>query len=211
MCPDSELISAFVDDEVPSPWNNRLADHLATCPDCARKAGAYRELGGALRERSSRAALAETAAEDASVDRVRELFFTEIGQASALPVWNRRIAVPMPLIAAAALAIVFLSGYLASGILQPGPTRINAVAAADISPRSAQGASMDDLIRYLEANDAHVNVTIRLPETTTFEASGTPILMRASSGMVVNPASKAPLGSDDPASTTSSDTQKAGQ
>lgn len=37
MCPNSDLFSALVDNEVPSPWKEKLEDHLQSCPDCAQQ------------------------------------------------------------------------------------------------------------------------------------------------------------------------------
>ena len=49
MCPDRDLISAFVDGEVPSPWRERIEEHLASCGDCASLASGYAALGERLR------------------------------------------------------------------------------------------------------------------------------------------------------------------
>ncbi len=49
MCPDRDLVSAYVDGEVPSPWRERLEEHLAACPDCAALAASYKALGDRLR------------------------------------------------------------------------------------------------------------------------------------------------------------------
>ena len=54
MCPDRDLVSAYVDGEVPSPWRERLEEHLASCPNCAALAASYAALGERLRAEPSR-------------------------------------------------------------------------------------------------------------------------------------------------------------
>ena len=82
MCPDRDLISAYVDGEVPSPWRERLEEHLASCADCAAVVDGYRELGERLRaapvgiapaaSRLASAGADVAAAEAAAVERGRE-------------------------------------------------------------------------------------------------------------------------------------------
>ncbi|MBU1079772.1 MAG: zf-HC2 domain-containing protein, partial [Spirochaetes bacterium] len=36
MCPDRELLSAWADGEVPSPWRETIDRHVAACESCAR-------------------------------------------------------------------------------------------------------------------------------------------------------------------------------
>ena len=51
MCPDAELLSAWTDGEVPSPWKERIASHLEGCASCADRVAGFRRLS--LRLRSS--------------------------------------------------------------------------------------------------------------------------------------------------------------
>lgn len=37
MCPNSDLFSALVDNEIPSPWKEKLEAHIRACPDCAQQ------------------------------------------------------------------------------------------------------------------------------------------------------------------------------
>ena len=43
-CPDSDLFSAYVDGEVPSPWKEKLEVHLETCKECNDRAERYLRL-----------------------------------------------------------------------------------------------------------------------------------------------------------------------
>ncbi len=43
-CPDSDLYSAYVDGEVPSPWREKLEAHIASCRECAERTNRYERL-----------------------------------------------------------------------------------------------------------------------------------------------------------------------
>jgi len=45
-CPDSDLWSALVDGEVPSPWKEKMETHLASCAECRKRVERYRKIGG---------------------------------------------------------------------------------------------------------------------------------------------------------------------
>jgi anti-sigma factor RsiW len=48
MCPDETLLTAYVDDEVPSPWKERIEMHLEQCGRCRDRVAQYRALKAAL-------------------------------------------------------------------------------------------------------------------------------------------------------------------
>ncbi len=214
MCPDRDLISAYVDGEVPSPWSERLEEHLADCGDCAAVAAGYRALGARLK--------ADLAVDEAaSLSRLRsrvELLLEDMpatgSRASRSPrpqrPWSalrRPVSLPLPIAAAAALLVLLLAG--ATTLLALKPTRvaslpaasIQTVASGEISPvaleAKSQPGSMDELLRYLEARDGQVTLTINLPSGTTFGSSGKPVIMRTNQGQR-DPQNGLPVGGSSP-------------
>jgi anti-sigma factor RsiW len=201
MCPDRDLVSAFVDGEVPSPWRERLEEHLASCAKCAALASSYAALGDRLR--------AELVADEAaSLARGRTRLDTLLagmpGPGAAIPpaidepragalagprAWRGSVSLPLPLAAAAALLVLLLGGATTILAFKSGRgAAIQAIASGEIAPppqAKAQPASMDELLRYLDANDAQVTLTIKLPSGTSFGSAGNPVIMRA--GQVVRP------------------------
>jgi anti-sigma factor RsiW len=187
MCPDRDLISAFVDGEVPSPWRERIEEHLASCSACASVASGYTSLGERLRSELP-------ADESASLVRLRARVEALLGdppavEPTARPVLvykapRRFVSLPLPLAAAAAILVLLLGG--ATALLALRPSRglaIQTVASGEIAPlpleSKAQPASMDELLRYLEARDGQVTLTINLPSGTTFGSAGKPVIMRS--------------------------------
>lgn len=190
MCPEPGLISAYVDGEVPSPWKERIASHLEQCSDCAARAARYAKLHAALSSGD------ESLDVDASVARVSARLagrldgvsgsLSGLGRSSAPSIsprpnlWARSIRLPMPLVAAAALALVFLAGLAASGLVRGPRTPVQTLAATEIAPSSSKQANMETLIHYLESQNAQVNLTIQLPSGASFDSTGKPVVVRAS-------------------------------
>jgi anti-sigma factor RsiW len=190
MCPDHDLISAYIDGEVPSPWRERLEEHIASCSDCAALAANYSALGERLRAESG-------ADESAPLARGRERLDallvaipktaplpravgTDLKRPSSWAAWRRSISLPLPLAAAAALIVILLGGATTMLALKPERgTSIQAVASGELAPHQAQPASMDELLRYLNSSDGQVTLTINLPTGTTFGSAGKPVIMRS--------------------------------
>jgi len=193
MCPDRQLLSAYIDGEVPSPWRERIAEHASICPSCAAAIGSFVALDQALAVSSS-----EAEAESASVARVRArldggLAALEAGTGDFRPPlpwpisgerapsswWSRNMSLPLPAAAAAAALVLLLGGATAYLAFSPkGQSPIRTAATVDIPTIPSQGSTMDDLLRYLETRDAQVTLTIQMPTGTTFEGSGSPVVMR---------------------------------
>jgi anti-sigma factor RsiW len=203
MCPDRDLVSAYVDGEVPSPWRERIEEHLGSCQSCAALVSGYLELGSRLRAEGIGD---ESALLERGRARLESLLEGLPAQAEAAALgrhmirkaWERRISLPLPIAAAAALLALLLGGTATIVALKPNKdAAIQAIASGEIaqppsqvkvqsaSLTKAQPASMDELLRYLDANDAQVTLTIKLPSGTTFGRAGDPVIMR--SGQTVRP------------------------
>ncbi len=183
MCPDHDLVSAYVDGEVPSPWRERLEEHLATCGDCAALAAAYASLSMRLR---SVAVGDETESLARGRSRLDSLLLDHaVPLASTLSARRRFVSLPLPVAAAAAILVLLLGTATAMLALKPsrGVASIQTVASGEITPLAteakAQPASMDELLRYLDARDGQITLTIKLPSGTTFGSAGKPVIMRS--------------------------------
>jgi len=186
MCPDRDLISAYADGEVLSPWKERLEDHLAACPGCAAVAARYGELGERLR--GSAAAREEAAAESFALARGRQRLDALLDSMPAplaprpRRAIGRYISLPLPIAAAAAVLVLALGGATALLALKPSArgAAIQSVAAGEILPGKALPASMDELLRYLDSGDGQVTLTINLPTSAAYGNAGKPVIMRSS-------------------------------
>jgi anti-sigma factor RsiW len=189
MCPDRELLSAYADGEVPSPWRERIAEHLASCESCAALVAAYAALGESLRSDSSALEAAMVEVGRARLEALLESAKSRGAAPSYRPaglrlahagsVWARSISLPLPLAAAAALALLLFAGLSASSLFRAPVQRGPALATAEVAPNGAQQVSMDGILRYLDSQNAQVTVTINLPSEATFNESGNPVIVRA--------------------------------
>ncbi len=201
MCPDRDLLSAYVDGEVPEPWNGRLKNHIADCGACTRAVEGFRALSGRIRA----VGVAEFD-ESAALSRMRagmEAALAAHGEpavrvSSSAPghsaeFWRRRIALPLPAAAAAAVALVALLALTLSGSFAgagnaasilaaapaSGPIQAMATAAELPAPGGGRSISMDELLRYLDTKSGQAALTIHLPSGASFDNSGTPVIQVA--------------------------------
>lgn len=200
MCPEPGLISAWVDGEVPSPWKERIAAHVATCPGCAARVERYRRLsgllsagapadesaivsrieaslGGRLDGRAAASFAADPAGPAATADRSREGL--DAPRTGHPRFWGRNVPLPLPVAIAAGAIFLFFSGVAATTFIRPAKPAVQTLAASEIKPTDSQAANMEALVHYLESQNAQVNLTIQLPSGTTFDSSGKPFVMKA--------------------------------
>ncbi|MDR0511540.1 MAG: zf-HC2 domain-containing protein, partial [Treponema sp.] len=45
MCPDRQIVSLYLDGELPSPWREKMEAHLDSCQQCSCALAKYRTLG----------------------------------------------------------------------------------------------------------------------------------------------------------------------
>ncbi|MDR1637216.1 MAG: zf-HC2 domain-containing protein [Treponema sp.] len=185
MCPDRQLLSVYLDGELPSPWKEKMEGHLASCSRCRETLGAWRKLP---------ALLEETLDIGDAQDRVWERLSASAGRTARrtrapAAMWRRNVPLPFTAAlaaAAAVLAIVFTT------ILVKGPGTIPSIAESVESPlttgidMNAQGivpvSDMNSVLRYLESTDNGDIMIIRLPESRKFMNAGEPMIIKADYG-----------------------------
>jgi anti-sigma-K factor RskA len=187
MCPDRQLLSVYLDGELPPFWKRKMERHLASCPRCREIIDSWRQLS---------ARLGETPDSKEAQDRVWERLTAPVGWShpgrvsgrKPVPVnmWRRNVPLPFTAAlaaAAAVLAIVFTTILLK----QPGD-----ISSAISSPVSAEldmniqsivpVSDMDSVLRYLENTDDGDIMIIRLPESRRFVNAGDPMIIKADYG-----------------------------
>lgn len=108
-CPNSDLYSAYVDAEIPSPWNEKLEAHIASCSKCAERTERYTRLHQLLTESNTEPSLDL----DASFSRLmarRSTTYTQKKLAS-LEWVHKSIRIPLPAIAALFLLAIILPSW----------------------------------------------------------------------------------------------------
>jgi hypothetical protein len=191
MCPDREIISLYLDGELPSPWKEKMESHLESCPKCQAGFAGYRNLNESLRAAS---APAETI--QAAQDRVwskmpvpaaedeRVMFVSKKSRTPSLPFRYRTITLPRPAVAAAAAAVIIFAmffAYMGTRSAASSPTP-DSMALANIGLDDQGMVPFTDLsgvLMYLSGQDNGDFMVIRLPESRNFSRIGEPALSNA--------------------------------
>ncbi|MCE1206044.1 MAG: zf-HC2 domain-containing protein [Spirochaetia bacterium] len=189
MCPDDELLSAYCDGEVPSPWKERIEAHAAVCAKCSERIRTYAELHAMLNA-------LDTAEEKKAFDAARQRVFTAIqsrqfdfsGKPSRTfgsrisEFWTRPVVLPMPVAAAALVVVAFLGG-LSLGVLNPRAKDTRVLASA-VQTLPASNASFDSILQFAESQTSPQTVTIRVQKDALIIQQGTPVIVTLPSNTI---------------------------
>ena len=174
MCPDRELLSAYLDNEVPSPWKERIADELQKDAECA---AIYAQLCENRRLLHAGPDPDFAASKEAVWQRISDMPPAR----RPVPVWRRRIVLPVPVAAAAASLLMLLAGGLLwfTARATVAPNEIAATPAGNELVVRIGEISIEELLRIINAGDTVGELTVTLPDSATFGIFGEPQLVRA--------------------------------
>jgi anti-sigma factor RsiW len=170
------MLSLYHDDELPLPWREKLETHLSVCPDCSERLERLRRLSGILGE----------PIDDYSTGPAREQVWQRLGISIAegaqrriwpQPVWSRSVRVPLPLLFAAAAAVLVFAVFFVRNPRTAAPAN-SALSALDIQT-VVPVTDMNGVLQYLGNDDLADIVIIRLPESRSFNSHGEPAIIRA--------------------------------
>jgi hypothetical protein len=194
MCPDPQLFSIYMDEELPSPWKEKLETHLEQCPGCAEKIEIFRRQRLLVKE-----AGAESSEENALMEKAKERIWRNLEakhRMSRNNLWRRRLSIPLPAAAAAAAVIAFLAVMLFRG----SPDRSGGLASQPVDPVSRASfaliaeeesgiipmTDLNSVLQYLGADGSDI-IILQLPESKSFLRSGDPAIIRAADYTRRNP------------------------
>jgi hypothetical protein len=195
MCPDRQLLSVYLDGELPSPWKEKMEDHLASCPACRSVVESWERIRGDLGE-----------ADPGRHERVWERIACRVAAAGeqaafrgepvrepAVPpgLWRRRVSLPFPAAAAlgamaAAALVLIATSFWARSSAGPGipdsaaPMAVLEPEGLDMELRDIHPVNdISGVLRYLGDTDSNDIVIIRLPESRSFRSAGEPKIIKA--------------------------------
>jgi anti-sigma factor RsiW len=183
MCPDYQILSTFVDGELPSPWKEKMEAHLVVCPSCQKQLAEFRNASLRNADVATGNAAFMEAALAATRDRVWQRldtmetahwrYFKRRG------IWRRSVAVPLPAVAAAAAALIVACTFILARPAVAAPQTQEVAANTNVQGAVVPLSDMNEVLRYLGKEDAGDIVIIKLPESKSFSSSGEPALIKA--------------------------------
>ncbi|GHV94755.1 hypothetical protein AGMMS50293_10750 [Spirochaetia bacterium] len=195
MCPDRQILSVYRDGELPSPWKEKMENHLEDCAQCRSRLENYRQIFKSVTEAPESLTLEPAAAgSGAQVSRMetaKERVWRNIEGHCFVPdsaalrrrsIWRRNIAIPLPAAAAAAVLIfVALAALWLRRPVQSVPVPDMILASEeDLAPENVPFSDMNGVLQYLGSVDSGGDILIlRLPESRNFISSGEPAILRA--------------------------------
>ena len=176
MCPDREILSAYLDGEIGSPWDRAIAEHMAACDRC-------REIYRRLEE--TRRILTQGPSEEwrEPMERVRRGILAHIPPAPrAVAAWRRPVSVPLPVAVLAAALLLALGVSLALSIIRSnlGFVRITRAPAGGTEYQFAVPVDkVEALLRSVGGGDASLEDVITLPKNVKLIPVGEPRMGKA--------------------------------
>lgn len=201
MCPDPQLLSIYMDGELPSPWKEKMEAHLAECSACTGKYKDFRHLQQMFKKNTHQSRIyvesAETLKSSGETEQpLPEQEFIESAKEkvwrkmksrqhySRRSVWRYRLSFPLPAVAAAAVILVILTVMFILGgnmRLNDSASRSNFILASEEEEMPSfipAAADMNGLLQLLDSDGTEV-IILRLPESRNFSRSGEPAIIRA--------------------------------
>ena len=113
-CPDTDLYSAFIDGEVPSPWKEKLVAHINSCPKCRKQTERYQKIHALFAAGMARQTAPDFEASFERISRRRQELLASMGKKTPTNylAWTRQsVKIPITAFAAMFLAAVFLPTF----------------------------------------------------------------------------------------------------
>jgi hypothetical protein len=211
MCPDPQLLSIYVDGELPSPWKEKVEKHSAECPECREKLENFKQLHELFKkdthisrtfvervvdEPAEQRTYTEEEMLEAAKNRVWDNMTAKRRYRRNPALWRRRLSVPLPAAAAAALIVALIAVFwlrspqnINNGFAkQPQASdKIDFIAEEEKIPNIIPVASdLSGVLQSLGIDNSEI-IILRLPESKNFSRSGEPAIIRAADYSRRNP------------------------
>ena len=171
MCPDREILSAYLDGEIGPPWNAAIGEHVSACETC-----------GAVIERleKTRRILQEDPIGDwkEPMERVRRAILTRVAPLPRpVPAWRRQVSLPLPLAVLAAVLLIALgvSSALSFARTSLGFIKITKAPAGGTEYQFAVPVDkVEALLKSVGGGDTSLEAVLTIPKNVKLVPVGEP-------------------------------------
>ncbi len=176
MCPDREIISAFLDGEINPPWDRVIAEHVSSCPRCGALHAGLLRTRQALREQT-------TPELTGPMERVRQRILRHVPVPSPrVPPWRRQVSVPVPVAVVAAALLLTLGVTLAMLVVRSnvGYVRVTKAPAGGTEYQFAiPYDKVEALLKSVGGADANIESVMTIPKNVKLVPVGEPRMGKA--------------------------------
>jgi hypothetical protein len=164
MCPERQILSVYLDGELPSPWKEKMENHLVSCSLCRKTVETWQRVSGEMRMEEApgsrervweRVCRRIEAAEASKSPGGKEAFLPEAVPAAVFSgagrpraflipgnLWRRRVSLPFPAAAAVGAAAAVMALILGSILLNPS-AQVPFTPSAAVSSLETAGIDME--------------------------------------------------------------------
>jgi len=199
MCPEPQLLSIYMDGELPSPWKEKMEAHLKSCPDCADRYKNFRHLQEMFKKNTHQSRIYiesdgelrptsadQTLPEQEFIEDAKEKVWRKMETKRRFirrSFWKSSLSMPLPAIAAAAAVILAILAvlFIRSGNLLPQNPRSNFILASEEEEMPNIIPTVQDMNSLLQLinSDGTDILILKLPESSNFSRAGEPAIIRA--------------------------------
>jgi len=191
MCPDQQILSIYMDEELPSPWKEKFEKHLTECSACKKKLESYRQFRELLKINSKEKQLiAPNQPEQELIEEAKDRVWQELSSRKPIKfntrLLQRRLSIPLPAAAAAAVLIIFMTMIWFNGRSnnsglanqQTGYDNTGFFLAAQEEIPGTMAMDLNSVLQYLTSDSTDI-IILTLPENRNFYRTGEPGIIRA--------------------------------
>ncbi|MGO9310658.1 MAG: anti-sigma factor family protein [Spirochaetia bacterium] len=176
MCPDFEILSAYFDGEVASPWWRQIAAHVAECELCRGKLSRMEETRRLLKEE-------EAQQWRAPMERVRRRILAHVPpERQRVSAWKRQVSLPLPVAALAAALLLTFGVTLAvlATRTSMGYIRVTKAPAGGTEYQFAVPYDkVETLLKSMGGADASIESVMTIPKSVKLVPVGEPRMGKA--------------------------------
>jgi|GEM_PF-1561167 len=176
MCPERELLSAYVDGELSKEETQAVAAHLKGCPPCARVVSRYQKVRGQLMDETL-----DEFFQESDIESIKHRIAIELERyrRTRHPFWHRKVGIRW--VAAVASFAFILGGFFSYVLLRPKSlTTMSFLESHPSLNVTINVKNMKQLLDILNSQQGIREITIQLPESPQFEFRSEPVFIRAS-------------------------------
>lgn len=175
MCPDDELLSAYIDGELTPELLDQVEADLAGSSEVRARLEEFEAMSEALH-------MEPEPDFEAARMRVWQSIQSAKDQLPEQDIFHKRVSIPMPLAAAAAFVILIAGALLSyfaigTGLFQSEAQMAHAT--GNVTVHIEEGEDLSALLQALNSGDRVRQVSIEMPENARFAYQGEARLIRA--------------------------------